>query len=179
MKKLTKPPLGILKYIIKSSLKNEKINVKKLLSDEEKKIVISLKRNGYVIIENFISKSKCETIIKSIDKAIIKYPNLIWRDKLNSDNRILGAEILNDDILKFFNNKMIYRVGETYCKLQLKNTMTMANKVVFKNNNLGSGDGWHRDAYRKQFKSILYLNSVTENNGPFQFIKKSNTLKNI
>ncbi len=179
MKKLIKPPLGILKYIFKSNFKNKKNEVLSQLSEREKIIFKSLKKSGYAVIENFISKEKCQDIINIIDGAITNYPNFIWRDKENSDNRILGAEILHDDILNFFTNKMIHRVGETFCKLKLKNTMTMANRVVFKNNNLGSGVGWHRDAYRKQFKSILYLNYVTEDNGPFQLINKSNRFKNI
>ena len=57
--------------------------------------------------------------------------------------------------------------------------MTMANRVTFSSNNNGSGNGWHKDAYRKQFKSILYLNNVDNNNGPFQLLKKSNKILNL
>ena len=53
--------------------------------------------------------------------------------------------------------------------------MMMANRTIFKNSNLGSGQGWHKDSYSKQFKSILYLCDVNEKNGPFQILKKSNT----
>ena len=55
--------------------------------------------------------------------------------------------------------------------------MVMANRTVFKNNNIGSGAGWHKDSYSNQYKSILYLNDVNSENGPFQIIKDSN--KNI
>ena len=179
MKKLIKTPLGILKYILKSNFDNKKNKVRNELGYKEKNILKSLKKYGYVKIENFISEKKCKNIINLIDEAILNYPNLIWKDEVKSDNRIFGAEILHNDILNFFTNEIIHSIGEVYCKLQLKNTMTMANKVVFKNKNPGSGVGWHRDAYRKQFKSILYLNSVTEDNGPFQLIKESNRLQNI
>ncbi len=179
MKRFIKPPLGILKYLIRNSFKNQKSLNKKFLDFNEKKIFDNLKKNGYSIIENFISKNDCEEIIEHIDKTITDYPNLIWKDRFNSDKRILGAEIINSHFLNFFENKMVHKIGEIYCGFQLKNTMTMANKVVFRENNLGSGNGWHRDAYRKQFKSILYLNTVKEENGPFQFIKNSNTLFNI
>ena len=54
--------------------------------------------------------------------------------------------------------------------------MNMANRVTFSSNNNGSGNGWHKDAYRKQFKSLLYLNNVDNNNGPFQLLKKSNKI---
>ena len=36
----------------------------------------------------------------------------------------------------------------------------------FKKNNLGSGGGWHKDAYYPQFKSILYLNDVDNKKFP-------------
>ena len=55
----------------------------------------------------------------------------------------------------------------------------MANRIVFTQNNLGSGGGWHRDDVEFQFKAILYLVDVNENNGAFQLIKYSNKLKFI
>ena len=39
--------------------------------------------------------------------------------------------------------------------------------------NQGSGEGWHRDAFMRQFKAILYLSDVGPDNGPFQFVKDS------
>ena len=35
-------------------------------------------------------------------KLYQKYPDKIWRDKLNSDNRIQGAQILDQDIMRFY-----------------------------------------------------------------------------
>ena len=54
--------------------------------------------------------------------------------------------------------------------------MTMANRVKFVEKNLGSGAGWHKDAYYNQFKSILYLNDVNEKNGPFELLESSNKI---
>jgi ectoine hydroxylase-related dioxygenase (phytanoyl-CoA dioxygenase family) len=53
--------------------------------------------------------------------------------------------------------------------------MMMANRTTFKKSNLGSGQGWHKDSYSKQFKSIIYLSDVNKENGPFQILKKSNS----
>lgn len=53
--------------------------------------------------------------------------------------------------------------------------MTMANRVEAKKNNLGSGGGWHRDDINFQFKAIIYLCDVDNNNGPFQLLENSNT----
>ena len=54
--------------------------------------------------------------------------------------------------------------------------MTMANKVSYIKNNEGSGGGWHKDAYYTQFKSILYLTDVNNENGPFELIRNSNKI---
>ena len=42
----------------------------------------------------------------------------------------------------------------------------MANKLIYKKGNLGSGGGWHRDTFfKKQLKFIIYLSDVGEKNG--------------
>ena len=81
-----------------------------------------------------------------------------------------------DRIYKFYQNKQIQLIGEKYTGYKIKNLMTMANRVIYKKNNEGSGGGWHKDAYYNQFKSILYLNDVNNENGPFELIEKSNKI---
>ena len=81
--------------------------------------------------------------------------------------------------MRFYKDESIRKIGEAYCGFKIKNTMTMANRVIFEKNNKGSGNGWHKDAYRPKFKSMLYLNKVDEKNGAFQFIKNSNSLINV
>ena len=50
----------------------------------------------------------------------------------------------------------------------------LANKITYREACVGSGGGWHRDdCNKKQFKCILYLNKVNLDNGPFQYIQKS------
>jgi len=43
----------------------------------------------------------------------------------------------------------------------------------------GSGGSWHRDSIFRQFKSIVYLTDVDENNGPFEMIINSHIPKQI
>ena len=142
-------------------------------------LVNSIKKNGYVIIENFIRKDSCQLIIDQIEKFLITKPEFCWADNEHSDQRIHGAENLSLDIFNFFNSKIPIEVGESYHQEKLQNLMTMANKTTFVNNNRGSGQGWHRDGIHSQYKSILYLVDVNEHNGPFQIIQNSNKLKNI
>ncbi len=139
----------------------------------------NLKEEGYVIIKNFISKNDCKIIINDIENFIEKYPNLTWKDKNRSDIRIFGSEKISNKIFKYFDDNMCRQIGNCYYKGELKNLMTMANKTIFVENNEGSGQGWHRDGLNFQYKSILYLVDVNENNGPFELIKKSQKDLNI
>ena len=179
IKNIFKQPLKIIKYLYLNKKKRAHLKKNLNLSDYEKFLVHELKIKGYVVIKNFFTKENCKFIIDEINNTINKFPNKIWRDEKNSDNRILGAEKTSVKVLEYFNNNLIKKVGEAYCGFELKNVMTMANKVKYFDYNEGSGGGWHKDSYAKQFKSILYLNDVNKANGPFQLIKKSNVLVNV
>jgi ectoine hydroxylase-related dioxygenase (phytanoyl-CoA dioxygenase family) len=141
--------------------------------------LLELKKNGYVIIKNFISSHECELIIKHIEKFLIENKELTYHDNDYSDQRIHGAENISENINSFYSNKIPIQLGEYYYAGKLCNLMTMANKTTFTNDNKGSGGGWHRDGLNFQYKAILYLINVDQNNGPFQLILKSNKLVNI
>jgi hypothetical protein len=141
--------------------------------------VSKLKKNGYVIINNFLNKENCKLIIKEINNFYDKYPNKVWEDKIKSEYRIHGAEKVSINIKNFFINPLLNMVGTVCFNGKLSNLMTMANRIVSAANNLGSGGGWHKDDVEFQYKAILYLIDVNDNNGPFQLIKHSNKFKFI
>ena len=80
-------------------------------------------------------------IIKKIDQGIKKHPKKIWKDDLASDFRIFGSENLDNEIRKFYESNFIKRICENYCNYKVQNLMTMANRVIFKIKNAGSGGG--------------------------------------
>tara|TARA_B100000767_G_scaffold275759_1_gene315170 strand:- start:13570 stop:14364 length:795 start_codon:yes stop_codon:yes gene_type:complete len=166
---------SIIKYKYISQKKRPQSKNKKI-SSYEKNFVDKLKKDGFVVIKDYISKEECIKIISKIDFCIENYKEKIWNDKEFSDQRIFGAEIILEEINKFYENKQIKLIGEKYTGYKMKNLMAMANRVIYKKNNEGSGGGWHKDAYYNQFKSILYLNDVNNENGPFELIEKSNKI---
>ncbi len=139
------------------------------------KLFSDFNRNGYVVLENFLSKKECNNFINSINQFISKKPKYVWNDKLKSDTRIFGAENISLPFNKISKNQFIKNFGSRLFQQNLSLLMIMANKLIYKKNNLGSGSGWHRDAHSKQFKAIIYLTDVKNNNGPFQLIEKSNS----
>jgi ectoine hydroxylase-related dioxygenase (phytanoyl-CoA dioxygenase family) len=95
------------------------------------------------------------------------------------DMRIFGAEELSENIKKFADDKLINEIAEAYNAVPTTMGFTLTNKIEAKDQEFGSGGSWHRDSYFRQFKSILYLNDVNENNGPFQIVTKSNKSNQI
>jgi len=169
-----KYPLSIIKYKIWKFKFEEKTDLN--ISNKEKEIVKKMRKDGFYIIENFMDLETCKKIISLIDETIVKFPEKIKEDDLKSDQRIWRSENLSPEINNYFNNNFIQNIGEYYSGMKIKIGFTMANKVEFVEKNLGSGGGWHKDAYYSQFKSILYLNNTSIENGSFQFLEKSNKL---
>ena len=158
--------------------KETKVNkqLEKRLNDIEKTYLEELKKNGVVAIPNFFSEEECNTMIDAFENIDEKYAKYFDNDK-----RIFGIEKLSSIHKELFHdNEMFKKIGEAYIGEELILQTTMAAKIVAdKNVKYGSGGGWHRDSFSKQFKAIAYLNDVSMENGPFMYIKTSHTLENI
>lgn len=128
---------------------------------------------GYAIVTEFLTARECAEIRDVLDEVISSNMK-VWVDSQGSDHRIFFSNLASPMIEGFFHNTFIIEVLSAYEKTPKYSGFTLANKVMFKDNNAGSGGGWHRDfVKRKQTKSLLYLNSVDEATGPFQFLRGS------
>ena len=96
-----------------------------------------------------------------------------------ADSRIFGAEELSENIMKFANNKLLNKLANAYNAVPTSNGFTLAGKIETTGHEYGSGGTWHRDSYFRQFKSLLYLTNVNEENGPFQVVLGSHDAKKI
>ena len=141
---------------------------------ENNYIFQELIEKGYVVLNNFVQKNTCDNLMKIVDDFIDKNPEHIWIDENKSDHRIHGAENISNKINNLELNSFSKKIGSTYLKQDLELLMIMINKTIFKSKNIGSGGGWHKDSHANQFKSILYLNDVDSENGPFELIRNTN-----
>jgi hypothetical protein len=141
-------------------------------SEDEKKILYEIQKNGYVVIPDFIDKEFCNNCIKDIDLMMKNHQEVVQK---YSDLRIFGSEHFSENIMRFADNKFLKTLANHYNTIETVNGFTLANVIEFseESKKLGSGGGWHRDSRNRQFKAILYLNDVTEENGAYQIIKKS------
>ncbi len=154
-------------------------SIKKFFYFKKKLISSKISKNGYLVLENFISEVACNNIIKDIDKFINKYPEEIYNvnDK-NSDLRLWGFENFSEEAKKYLLNKELSQIITNY-DIFFKNekSFVLGAKLIANNHHIGSGGGkWHKDRTNRKFKyckALVYLNDVDENNGPFQYVKGS------
>lgn len=150
------------------------------LTRRETETITQLKQKGYHVIPNFIDPLLCEQLIAEIQQAHKSYRDYLWVDEKDSDHRLFGINRLSDLAHQFYTDSFVQNITAYFEKTENYKGFTMGAELKFQPNNPGSGDGWHRDRTdKRQIKFILYLNEVTENNGPFQYYEGSHTPESI
>lgn len=137
------------------------------------KAVHALHRDGYFIVPGYYSAEQCTFLRGEIDRIIREQPDNIQKDPRGADFRIFGAENASAAIRGFHADARSLAAGEAYRRGPLKNFSTLAARLTTVAGNIGSGQGWHRDAFHFQFKSMIYLSDVSPENGPFQILAGS------
>jgi hypothetical protein len=137
-----------------------------------------LKSETALLKKNYVNKYDCERIKEKINELIENGYSLVWSDKEGADKRIFEFEKYYNDICKLLKiNENIENI-ELYTGRKVESWTIMANRICHTEGNKGSGGGWHKDsAFSHQVKYIWYLTNVNEENGPFQFIKGTNKIK--
>jgi len=148
------------------------------LNDQEKNILIKIKKNGYVVIPDFFDKNQCESCVNDMDLMFQNNKELIHQTDY-SDSRIFGAEYLSENINSFATHTLLNNLANAYNAVPTDCGFTLAGKISASGHEYGSGGPWHRDSYFRQFKSLLYLTDVDENHGPFQIISESHDKEHI
>ena len=131
-----------------------------------------LEANGICIVEKFWDADTCAAARAEVDRVIKQYPGYI-HTHTKSDFRIFGANNVSDLIDSFSRHPVLQTIASAYNRVPTRAAFTLAAKMPFSPSNQGSGEGWHRDAFLRQFKAIIYLSDVEIGNGPFQFLRDS------
>lgn len=152
-------------------------NFKKLLFSKNSKFNTQpINKVGFVTFENFLKPDQCKILRDKIDYYLTEGGTNVWQDDEKSDNRIYFAENLDASFKEILTNKDILDSLAQYTGITEPSSLILAAKINAVDGNIGSGGGWHRDSpYTHQFKAIIYLSDVDESNGPFQYIKHSNS----
>lgn len=171
--------VNYIKHEIKNWWREQKLNSKELTA-RETEIFKELKLKGYAVVKGFWTAADCERFRSEMDKAIAKYFDQCWKDEHQADCRLYGGEAILPKAASFWKHKALRKLAKAYGDLDPIQGFTMLNRIRFKEENKGSGGGWHRDtATMRQFKSILYLSDVEEENGPFEYLPGTHTTKSL
>ncbi len=149
------------------------------ISKEDKEILKEIQQNGYSIIDNFLSKEECSSIIDEINLFCeTRFEDVTLFEDF--DSRIYGFNKASTKVDSFLKNQRLINILGKYAEnKKLTFSFTLGQKTNFKKNNPGSGLGWHIDhTVLKYPKALIYLADVNLDNGPFQYVKGTNKLIN-
>jgi hypothetical protein len=136
-------------------------------------MIASLREHGYAMVQNYYTPEHCATLCGEIDKIITQQPDVVQSDPYGADMRVFGAEHASSSIMAFHNAELPIAIGEHYGRRRLVSFSTLAGRITARRGNLGSGQGWHRDTFHFQYKSMVYLTDVGPESGPFQLLDAS------
>jgi hypothetical protein len=146
----------------------------------KEEIIHSLENKGFCIIENYYTAEKCDEIFKEVYNMFPKNFEHQTQEGRGGDYRMPFGENFFNNSKKFLNESNLLEIAESYTGKIIKKRCQIGVVEHRENSNFCSGGGWHVDNHNKQFKAILYLTDVNENNGYFSIVESSrNTIKNI
>lgn len=141
---------------------------------------LEMKKNGCLVIKNFIDKELCDLLISEGEKIINNRNDVVSIESNGADLRVYGVNNIESKFeLQIEAEKLNNYAKKFYKKNDIKYFQMLGN-IKFTENNAGSGGGWHRDSpFSHQFKFILYLSDVNDDNGPFQYLLGSHRTDSI
>ena len=139
---------------------------------EGREYLAELDRAGICIIPGYWSAETCERARAEVDRVIKDYPQYV-NGNAKADVRVYGANNGSALIQEFAQDSTLLEVASAYNREPTRTAFTLAARMPASAGNKGSGEGWHRDAFPRQVKAILYLTDVQPENGPFQWVTDS------
>ena len=138
-------------------------------------ILRKLRHSGFCAIDGFLSRTACADLAARLRQALDSHPALIHPGS-SYDQRLHGVENVDTAFGVFSAAPLLSEIARLYLGEPARTAFTLGASLLATPGNAGSGGGWHRDSFLPQFKAMLYLTDVTEDNGPFQIIEGSHKL---
>jgi phytanoyl-CoA dioxygenase PhyH len=134
----------------------------------------SLAERGWSVIPGFVDSAAIDGIVADARRLYESHPQHVAHESNGSDARIYGADRICASLRLEREMSVIDRIASSYYWPSATVNFQLLGWIRHREGNLGSGAGWHRDSpFSHQFKALLYLSDVTEDNGPFEFIEGS------
>jgi phytanoyl-CoA dioxygenase PhyH len=129
---------------------------------------------GLCVVPGFLDAHTVDSVAAEAEALYQAYPQHVSLESNGSDQRIYGAERICPGLRLESNMGWVDELSRSFYWSSEVAWFQMLGKIAFRDSNLGSGSGWHRDSpFSHQFKAILYLSDVDDENGPFEYIPGS------
>lgn len=135
-----------------------------------------MRETGICVVPNFLDRDLCNRLIEEIQRVARSYPAAVHHASNGADMRIFGADKASAMIDSYGREPRLMDLARAMLGNTAHNLFTLAGMIEASVTNLGSGEGWHRDSFFGQFKALIYLTDVNEDNGPFEYIRNSHRL---
>tara|TARA_Y100000588_G_C14181068_1_gene893705 strand:- start:231 stop:1031 length:801 start_codon:yes stop_codon:yes gene_type:complete len=138
----------------------------------------TLTEKGCCVIENFLPFELTERLERQAEGILTESPEIVSLESNGSDMRIYGIDRVSSSFIMKEELRIADELMDSFNWRFFSNPewFQLFGKIIYTDDNLGSGSGWHRDSpIKHQFKILIYLTDVHLSNGPFQYIEKSHT----
>tara|TARA_R100001082_G_C4363634_1_gene160673 strand:- start:2408 stop:3040 length:633 start_codon:yes stop_codon:yes gene_type:complete len=133
-------------------------------------ILEELRENGYAILPDYWSKDKCQEALDQLESI----PMQAFEGGQGGDKRFQHTNRYSESANEFLNDAFIQDIANNYSKCKDADRVMTTVLNHYPDRESDSGGGWHVDSKQPhQFKALLYLTDVDEDNGPFTFVRKS------
>lgn len=144
-------------------------------SPETRALLNKLKTYGFASIEGFLTAQEAKISAERLTEVLHNNPQLI-HPSTPYDLRLHGIENVDPAFQFFASHPLLNDVARLYLEEPAGVAFTLGASLQAVPGNPGSGGGWHRDSFQRQFKAMLYLTDVGPDNGPFQILEGSHKL---
>lgn len=134
--------------------------------------LVDVRTTGLHISAERLSERVIHDIGQFCQQALRDHPGVVATESNGADSRIYGVDRLPGQTCIDELGQSLVPLAQQFYGADRVHYFCMFGQIQATSVNAGSGSGWHRDSpFRHQFKSIIYLTDVTEENGPFEFIR--------
>lgn len=136
-------------------------------------ILYKLRRDGFFVIDNFLSSQTALSLQQHIKGVHSKDSRHVVVD---GDSRIYGVESLSSKIEEVTHDEALLHISNDIYQARSYLPFVTSGVLSASPETPSSGGGWHRDSLLPQFKSMIYCSDVAPGNGEFQILPHSHSL---
>lgn len=130
----------------------------------------TVRAQGLCIVPGYLDSQACMMLREEVTRLNRDCPAAVHVRSNGADRRIFGADTASAAISEFGQDAELAAIARAAIARDAVNAFTLAGAITYRQENIGSGEGWHRDSFFGQFKALVYLTDVSIDEGPFEFI---------